>query len=146
MKDLYLENRPKQGKTVSHLFGTVLPIHKSVLVCLQSIEGIGYKQSLDICKQVSILPHTPWKALTGSQVLTLSRWLEERSRQENFQFGTDLVRSQTLIKKDLIRLGSLRGIRLRLGLPVRGQNTHTNARTAKRLKAFRKEQGFSNRR
>jgi len=106
---------------------------KALWVALSDIPGVGKKTAQDACQKLGYLPTCPWGKLTEKQQRRLQLWLEEQAFQEKAKlFGTDFRRKNQKEKEALISLGSNRGIRLRKGLPVRGQRTHSNGRTARR--------------
>jgi small subunit ribosomal protein S13 len=111
---------------VARIAGVNIPTQKRVQIALQYIHGIGPKFAADICKRVSIPPERRVSQLTDAEVLQIREAIDR-----DFVVEGDLRREvQTNIKR-LMDLGCYRGLRHRKGLPVRGQRTHTNARTRK---------------
>ena len=102
---------------------------KHVWVALTSgIYGIGRKTSFDICKKANIDPHQKLSKLSDSQIDTL------RAIIADIPTEGELRREVSMRIKQLMDMGTYRGIRHRRGLPVNGQRTKTNAQTRKRRK------------
>ncbi|HBB36005.1 MAG TPA: 30S ribosomal protein S13 [Cyanobacteria bacterium UBA8803] len=101
-----------------------LPRDKRVEIGLTYIYGIGLSRSQEILKATGINPDTRVKDLTDAEVAALRTAVET-----NYQVEGDLRRWEAMNIKRLIDIGTYRGRRHRLGLPVRGQRTRTNART-----------------
>ena len=110
---------------MARIAGVNLPVQKHIVIGLQSIFGIGRARSKLVCVAAGVNPATKIKSLTEAEV--------EKLRQEVAKFTVegDLRRENGIAIKRLIDLGTYRGLRHRRGLPVRGQNTKTNARTRK---------------
>lgn len=106
--------------------GVDLPRKKRIEVGLTYIYGIGRTSSLKILADAGIDPGVKTDALSEDQVLKLRDIIEKSYAVEG-----DLRREVAMNIKRLIDLGSYRGVRHRRGLPVRGQNTQSNARTRK---------------
>ena len=111
---------------MARIAGVDLPRDKRVEVSLTYIYGIGRPSSKQILAQAGINPDTRVKDLTEEEVSKLRDIIEK-----NYQVEGDLRRQVSMDIKRLMDLGCYRGIRHRRGLPVRGQNTKTNARTRK---------------
>ncbi|NLK72046.1 MAG: 30S ribosomal protein S13 [Clostridiales bacterium] len=111
---------------MARIAGVDLPRDKRVEIGLTYIYGIGRATSNDILKKAGINPDTRVKDLTEDEVGALRRILDTE-----YQIEGDLRREISLNIKRLMEIGCYRGIRHRKGLPVRGQNTKTNARTRK---------------
>ena len=111
---------------MARLAGVDLPPAKRVVISLQYIYGIGKKSAADICQKAKIDLVTRTKDLTEEQSKKIREVLEADYKVEG-----DLRREVTMNIKRLMDLGCFRGLRHRKGLPVRGQRTHTNARTRK---------------
>src|SRR5690242_21790546 len=111
---------------MARLAGVDLPPAKRVVISLQYIYGIGKKSAADICAKAKIDLVTRTKDLTEDQTKKIREVLEADYKVEG-----DLRREVTMNIKRLMDLGCYRGLRHRKGLPVRGQRTHTNARTRK---------------
>jgi len=111
---------------LARIAGVDLPRDKRVEVSLTYIYGIGRPSSKQILAQAGINPDTRVKDLTEEEVSKLRDIIEK-----NYQVEGDLRRQVSMDIKRLMDLGCYRGIRHRRGLPVRGQNTKTNARTRK---------------
>ena len=103
-----------------------LPVAKRVVISLQYIYGIGKKSAADIVTKAGIDMATRTKDLTDDQARKIREVIEADYKVEG-----DLRREITMNIKRLMDLGCYRGLRHRKGLPVRGQRTHTNARTRK---------------
>ncbi|MGI6433802.1 MAG: 30S ribosomal protein S13 [Syntrophomonadaceae bacterium] len=111
---------------MARIAGVDLPRDKRVEVSLTYIYGIGRPSSRQILAQAGINPDTRVKDLTEEEVSRLREIIEKNHHVEG-----DLRRQISMDIKRLMDLGCYRGIRHRRGLPVRGQNTKTNARTRK---------------
>jgi small subunit ribosomal protein S13 len=118
---------PETGETaVARIAGVNIPTNKRVLIALQYIHGIGPKSAAEIVEKVKI-PH-------DRRVMQLSDQEELQNREvidRDYMVEGDLRREVGINIKRLMDLGCYRGLRHRRGLPVRGQRTHTNARTRK---------------
>ena len=111
---------------MARIAGVDLPNEKRVEVGLTYIFGIGLATSQNILDATDISPDTRCKDLNEQEVSKLREYIERHVKVEG-----DLRREVSMNIKRLIEIGSYRGIRHRRGLPVRGQNTKTNARTRK---------------
>ena len=111
---------------MARISGVDLPRTKRIEIGLTYIYGIGRKRSTDILTEAGVSPDIRVKDLSEDDVRKISRVLEEQGRVEG-----DLRKEISLNIKRLMEIGSYRGLRHRKGLPVRGQRTHTNARTRK---------------
>jgi len=111
---------------VARIAGINVPTNKRVVIALQYIHGIGATKAIEICKKVNIPAERRVNEMTDAE-LTLVR----EAIDKDYIVEGDLRRSVSMNIKRLMDLGSYRGIRHRRGLPVRGQRTHTNARTRK---------------
>ena len=111
---------------MARIAGVDLPREKRVEISLTYIYGIGLTLSKEILVKTGINPDTRVKDLTEEEVSKLRETLDKEYKVEG-----DLRREEALNIKRLIEIGSYRGKRHRMGLPVRGQNTKNNARTRK---------------
>lgn len=111
---------------MARIAGVDLPREKRVEVGLTYIFGIGLATSQEIIKNTGISPDTRVKDLTEQEISKLREYIEHNVKVEG-----DLRREVSLNIKRLVEIGCYRGVRHRRGLPVRGQNTKTNARTRK---------------
>jgi small subunit ribosomal protein S13 len=111
---------------VARIAGVNIPTQKRVVIALQYIHGIGPKFAKDICTAVKIPNDRRVNQLTDAEVLQIRETIDRE-----FQVEGDLRREVAMNIKRLMDLGCYRGLRHRRGLPVRGQRTHTNARTRK---------------
>ena len=111
---------------MARISGVDLPREKRVEVGLTYIYGIGLPSSKRILKEANINPDTRVRDLTDEEVKKLSEIINDTQLVEG-----DLRREIAMNIKRLQEIGCYRGIRHRKGLPVRGQNTKTNARTRK---------------
>jgi small subunit ribosomal protein S13 len=111
---------------VARIAGVNLPTNKRVLIALQYIHGIGPKTAKQIVDQVNIPAERRVSQLTDAEVLQIREMIDR-----DFVVEGDLRRETAMNIKRLMDLGCYRGLRHRRGLPVRGQRTHTNARTRK---------------
>jgi small subunit ribosomal protein S13 len=111
---------------MARIAGIDLPPAKRVVISLQYIYGIGNKIAHDIVTKAGVDLATRTKDLTEEQTRAIREIIEADYKVEG-----DLRREVTMNIKRLMDLGCYRGLRHRKGLPVRGQRTHTNARTRK---------------
>jgi len=111
---------------VARIAGVNLPTNKRVEIALQYIHGIGSKTAQDIMGKVNLPPERRVSQLTDAEVLQIREIIDR-----DYMVEGDLRREVQLNIKRLMDLGCYRGLRHRKGLPVRGQRTHTNARTRK---------------
>ena len=111
---------------MARIAGVHMPREKRVEISLTYIFGIGLTLSKEILVKTGINPDTRVKDLTEEEVSKLRETLDKEYKVEG-----DLRREEALNIKRLIEIGSYRGKRHRMGLPVRGQNTKNNARTRK---------------
>ncbi|MCS7031775.1 MAG: 30S ribosomal protein S13 [Gloeomargarita sp. SKYG116] len=111
---------------MARIAGVDIPRDKRVEVALTYIYGIGLTRSREILAATGINPDIRVKDLTDQQVAALREYIEQ-----NYQVEGDLRRIEAMNIKRLMDIGCYRGRRHRLGLPVRGQRTRTNARTRK---------------
>lgn len=123
---------------MARIAGVDLPREKRVEIGLTYIYGIGRATSNRILQTTGVNPDIRVKDLTDAQVSAIRDYIEKKLRVEG-----DLKREISLNIKRYIEIGSLRGIRHRRNLPVRGQSTKTNARTRKgpRRMVSRKKKG-----
>lgn len=111
---------------MARIAGVDLPRDKRIEIALTYIFGIGLTTSKQIIAATGINPDTRTRDLTEEEVVKLRETIDKGYRVEG-----DLRREQSLNIKRLIEIGCYRGKRHRMGLPVRGQRTKTNARTRK---------------
>jgi small subunit ribosomal protein S13 len=111
---------------VARIAGVNIPTQKRVVIALQYIHGIGPKVARDICAKVGIPDERRVNELSDGEVLQI-----RESVDRDYVVEGDLRRNVAMNIKRLMDLGCYRGLRHRRGLPVRGQRTHTNARTRK---------------
>jgi small subunit ribosomal protein S13 len=111
---------------VARIAGVNIPTQKRVPIALTYIHGIGPKFARDICEKVGIPPERRVNQLTDAEVLQIRETIDR-----DYLVEGDLRRETAMNIKRLMDLGCYRGLRHRRGLPVRGQRTHTNARTRK---------------
>jgi small subunit ribosomal protein S13 len=110
---------------MARLLGVDLPRNKAMKVAMRAIYGVGPKVAVDVLAKVGISLEANSNDITEEQVQAIRAALDE------YTVEGDLRREVALNIKRLKDLGCYRGIRHRKGLPVRGQRTHTNARTRK---------------
>ena len=111
---------------MARISGVDIPREKRLVISLTYVYGIGRTSAEQICAATSIDPSTRVRDLTDSEVTTLRSYIEE-----NFKVEGDLRREVNQNIKRKMEIGCYQGLRHRRGLPVRGQRTHTNARTRK---------------
>ncbi|MDO9459884.1 MAG: 30S ribosomal protein S13 [Alphaproteobacteria bacterium] len=111
---------------MARIAGVNIPTNKRVEIALTYIHGIGRTKAREICEKVGIPAERRVFDLSESEVIRVRETID----QDNLVEG-DLRRATAMNIKRLMDLGCYRGLRHRRGLPVRGQRTHTNARTRK---------------
>ncbi len=111
---------------MARIAGVNIPTNKRVIIALQYIHGIGQKKAQEICEKVSIDAPRRVNQLTDAEVIQIREVIDR-----DYMVEGDLRREVSMNIKRLMDLGTYRGLRHRRGLPVRGQRTHTNARTRK---------------
>ena len=111
---------------MARIAGVNIPTAKRVPIALTYITGIGPTTAKAICEALKIDDTRRVNQLTDSEVLAIREYIDA-----NLTVEGDLRREVTMNIKRLMDLGCYRGLRHRKGLPVRGQRTHTNARTRK---------------
>ena len=111
---------------MARITGVDLPREKRVEIGLTYIYGIGLTTSQTIVRETGINPATRVRDLTEEEVVRLREFIDR-----NLKIEGDLRREVSQNIKRLMEIGCYRGLRHRKGLPVRGQRTHTNARTRK---------------
>ncbi|KXF77588.1 30S ribosomal protein S13 [Paramesorhizobium deserti] len=111
---------------MARIAGVNIPTNKRVIIALQYIHGIGQKFAQEIVDKVGIPSDRRVNQLTDAEVLQIRETIDR-----DYQVEGDLRREVSMNIKRLMDLGCYRGLRHRRSLPVRGQRTHTNARTRK---------------
>lgn len=111
---------------MARIAGVNIPTGKRVVIALQYIHGIGPKKAQEIVEKVNIAPERRVNQLTDQEVLQIREAIDR-----DYLVEGDLRREVSMNIKRLMDLGCYRGLRHRRQLPVRGQRTHTNARTRK---------------
>ena len=111
---------------MARIAGVDLPRDKRVEIGLTYVFGIGRSRAIDTCLSLGIDLDTKVRDLTDDEVQKIRQFVEA-----NFRVEGDLRREVSQNIKRKVEIGSYQGIRHRRGLPVRGQRTHTNARTRK---------------
>ena len=111
---------------MARIAGVNIPTGKRVPIALTYIHGIGSSVAKTICDAVNIDPTRRVNELSDAEVLAIREFIDANVTVEG-----DLRREVQMNIKRMMDLGSYRGLRHRRGLPVRGQRTHTNARTRK---------------
>ncbi|MGI9479926.1 MAG: 30S ribosomal protein S13 [Hyphomicrobiaceae bacterium] len=111
---------------MARIAGVNIPTGKRVVIALQYIHGIGDSFASEICEKVGIPAERRVNELSDADVLQIRETIDR-----DYQVEGDLRREVAMNIKRLMDLGCYRGLRHRRNLPVRGQRTHTNARTRK---------------
>ncbi|TAN58302.1 MAG: 30S ribosomal protein S13 [Magnetospirillum sp.] len=111
---------------MARIAGVNIPTNKRVLIALTYIHGIGRAKAREITSSLGIPSERRVNQLSDDEVLKIRELIDR-----DYQVEGDLRRSVAMHIKRLMDLGCYRGLRHRRGLPVRGQRTHTNARTRK---------------
>jgi small subunit ribosomal protein S13 len=115
-----------QEISLARIAGVNIPTNKRVTISLRYIYGIGPTKAQEICTRLNIPDERRVNQLSDDEILRIREMIDRDFRVEG-----DLRREVSLNIKRLMDLGCYRGLRHRRGLPVRGQRTHTNARTRK---------------
>jgi small subunit ribosomal protein S13 len=113
-----------------YIFESELLENKFIIIALTQILGIGNSTSRLICKNLGFAINLKVKELSKEQLNLLVKTVENL----NLSLASDFKKERLLVFKKLISIKSYRGLRNHQGLPVRGQRTHTNAKTAKSKK------------
>lgn len=111
---------------MARIAGVNIPTNKRVEIALRYIHGIGPSTAAEICEKVGISHERRVHDLTDQEILQIRETIDS-----TYQVEGDLRRERSQSIKRLMDMGNYRGLRHRRGLPVRGQRTHTNARTRK---------------
>lgn len=111
---------------MARIAGVNIPTNKRVIIALQYIHGIGSTKANEIMEKVGLPQERRVSQLTDAEVLQIREVIDR-----DYMVEGDLRRDVSMNIKRLMDLGCYRGLRHRRGLPVRGQRTHTNARTRK---------------
>jgi len=111
---------------VARIAGVNIPTNKRVVIALQYIHGIGAYRAKEIAQLVNIPEERRVNELSDAEIIQIREAIDH-----DYLVEGDLRREVAMNIKRLMDLGSYRGLRHRRGLPVRGQRTHTNARTRK---------------
>ncbi len=111
---------------MARIAGVNIPTEKRLVISLTYIYGVGKNKAKEICAKVGLSEDKRVKELSNDEVLKIREVIDADYRVEG-----DLRRDISMNIKRLMDLGCYRGLRHRKGLPVRGQRTHTNARTRK---------------
>jgi small subunit ribosomal protein S13 len=111
---------------MARIAGVNIPTQKRVVIALQYIHGIGQTHAKEIIEKVGLTPERRVSELTDAEILQIRETIDR-----DYTVEGDLRRETATNIKRLMDLGCYRGLRHRRGLPVRGQRTHTNARTRK---------------
>jgi len=111
---------------VARIAGVNIPTNKRVVIALQYIHGIGATKAKEIITKINIAPERRVNELSDSEVIQIRETIDS-----DYMVEGDLRREKAMNVKRLMDLGCYRGLRHRRNLPVRGQRTHTNARTRK---------------
>ena len=111
---------------MARIAGVNIPTNKRVTIALRYIHGIGPAKAMEICEKVGIPNERRVNELSDAEVIQIREAIDS-----DYMVEGDLRRETAMNIKRLMDLGCYRGLRHRRGLPVRGQRTHTNARTRK---------------
>lgn len=111
---------------MARIAGVDIPLNKQIWVGLTYIHGLGRTQSYKVLEATKVAPATKVKDLTEDEARRIRQEI-----QDHFRVEGDLRKEVSQNIRRLMEIGCYRGVRHRRGLPVRGQRTHTNARTRK---------------
>ena len=112
-----------------YLLETKLPENKSIFFALTYIYGIGEKTSISICKKLGFSVNLKVKDITQDQSIDILKVIDS----SQLLLSNELKKLKILTLKKLVSIKSYRGLRRSKGFPVRGQRTHTNAKSARKL-------------
>ncbi|WP_439815698.1 30S ribosomal protein S13 [Zavarzinia sp. CC-PAN008] len=111
---------------MARIAGVNIPTQKRVEIALTYIHGIGRTKAKEVCDRIGLAPERRVNQLSEAEIIQIREFIDRE-----FTVEGDLRRQVAMNIKRLMDLGCYRGLRHRRGLPVRGQRTHTNARTRK---------------
>ena len=115
-----------------YLLETKLPENKSVHFALTNVYGIGQNTASIICKKLGFSVNLKIKDLTQEQIVEILQLID----LSNLTLNNELKKLKALTLKQLVSIKSYKGLRRVRGLPVRGQRTHTNAKSSRKNKRF----------
>lgn len=110
-----------------NIFNRFIPDKRGALFALTDLYGINKYQSTKICKNIGVNPYIKLNQLNKKQIYKLKKYIEK-----NILIEEDLKKKKHNTNAELLKIKSYRGIRNSMGLPVRGQRTHTNAKTKRK--------------
>lgn len=113
-----------------YILETNLPENKSVFFALTYVYGIGKSTAFNICKKLGFCKNLKIKDLTQEQIIEILQITD----LSDLTLNNELKKVKSLTLKNLIQIKSYKGLRRLKGLPIRGQRTHTNAKSAKKSK------------
>jgi small subunit ribosomal protein S13 len=113
-----------------YILETELPENKSVYFSLTNVFGLGKFQSFSICKKIGLSNNCKLSKLTANQTIKLLKLIET----SNVSINNTLKKYKITLLKKRTQIKSYKGIRQLRGLPIRGQRTHTNAKTASKIR------------
>lgn len=120
-----------------YIFNKKISNSKNILYSLITLYGINKFQSKKICKNIGINPKITINKLKSYQVNRLSSYIKKNIKTERI-----LKELKKKYINNLLESKNIRGIRKRIGLPVRGQRTHSNAKTSKKFKIYKKQNKY----
>src|SRR5271165_5176324 len=123
---IYRSAADMERERMARIAGVNIPTNKRVIIAVQYIHGIGPKKAEEICEKVHIPSERRVAQLSDAEVMQIRETIDR-----DYLVEGDLRREVAINIKRLMDLGTYRGLRHRKQLPVRGQRTHTNARTRK---------------
>nr|YP_009144725.1 ribosomal protein S13 [Pseudo-nitzschia multiseries]AKJ77333.1 ribosomal protein S13 [Pseudo-nitzschia multiseries] len=115
-----------------YLLETKLPENKSVFFALTNVYGIGKSTAFSICKKLGFSMNLKTKDLTQEQIIEILQLIDSL----NLKLNNELKNLRSMNLKTLVSIKSYRGLRRVRGLPVRGQRTHTNAKSSRKGRRF----------
>lgn len=115
-----------------YIFETEILNNKPLTISLQKIYGLGKKNASLMCKHLGFAQNITPSQLSNEQIAKIIKFVEK----SNMVITDDLRKLQSISLRNLVDIKAYRGLRRISGLPVRGQRTHTNSKTAKRQKRF----------
>lgn len=113
-----------------YIFDVELPENKILLRALANIYGLGTVNIKVYCKKLGFSKNLTFKDLSPEQLRDLVKYIE----YSNPLIASDLLKTRLLIAEKLVSIKLYRGLRKNRGLPIRGQRTHTNAKTVRKIR------------
>jgi len=123
------------AKTI-RLLDTSIPVKKSIVIGLTSLYGINNSRAKKIVEELKWNPHKKVGDLTPLEKMELIKKIDEKKKQDGWLIDKELKRFVEKSIMEKVQIGCYKGLRHTMNLPVRGQRTHSNAKTQKRLRRY----------